>query len=46
MLEHEVRLEEFKAVVNGTMWPILVGSILAYLLNPILNFFEKYFFRA
>lgn len=44
MLEHEVRLEEFKAVVNGTMWPILVGSILAYLLNPILNFFEKYCF--
>ena len=44
MLEHEVRLEEFKMVVNGTMWPILVGCIMAYLLNPILNFFEKYCF--
>lgn len=41
MLAHEVRLEEFKTAVKGTMWPILVGAILAYLLNPILNFFEK-----
>lgn len=45
MLEHEVRLEEFKTVVNGTMWPILVGCIMAYLLNPVLKFFEKYCFE-
>lgn len=43
-LEHETRIAEFKAVVKGTMWPIIVGCILAYLLNPILNLFEHYCF--
>lgn len=44
MLVHETRFQEIKTVVNGTLWPIIVGSIMAYLLNPILNFFEGYLF--
>ena len=44
-LEHEAQFLEFKAVVRGTLWPIIVGSILAYLLNPILKLFENYCFR-
>lgn len=44
ILEHEARFEEFKSVVKGTMWPIIVGCILAYLLNPVLKFFERCFF--
>ena len=43
-LEHETRFAEIRAVISGTLWPILVGVILAYLLNPILNFFEQYIF--
>lgn len=43
-LEHETRFDEFKAVVSGTLSPILVGFIMAYLLNPILGFFEKYIY--
>lgn len=44
VLEHEAQFSEFKAVVKGTVWPIITGSILAYLLNPILKVFEKYCF--
>lgn len=43
-LEHETKLDDFKNVVNGTMGPIIMGTLLAYLLNPILNFFERYLF--
>ncbi len=43
-LEHEARFSEFRAVVRGTMWPIIIGSLLAYLLNPILKLFENYCF--
>lgn len=45
ILEHETQFSEFKAVVRGTLWPIIVGSVLAYLLNPILKLFENYCFR-
>lgn len=41
-LENERRFEEVRTVITGTMWPILVGFIMAYLLNPVLKFFEGY----
>ncbi|MGN0154892.1 MAG: AI-2E family transporter [Lachnospiraceae bacterium] len=44
VLEHEAQFAEFKSVIGGTMWPIIVGCILAYLQNPVLNFFEHYLF--
>lgn len=44
LLEHEGRLTSIKNTVSGTMAPIVIGCILAYLLNPILNFFEHYCF--
>ena len=44
LLEHEGRLTSIKNTVRGTMAPIVIGCILAYLLNPILNFFEHYCF--
>lgn len=44
MLEHETKVQEFRAVVKHTMMPIVFGFILAYLLNPVLKFFERYFF--
>lgn len=44
LLENETRFSELKSVVNGTLAPIIVGSILAYLLNPVLKFFERYIF--
>lgn len=44
MLEHETRMQEVRADVKNTMMPIILGFVLAYLLNPILNFFEHYFF--
>lgn len=44
MLEHEAKVDEFRSVVSGTMMPIIFGFIFAYLLNPILNFFERYCF--
>ena len=44
LLEHEGRLSAIKSTVSGTMAPIVTGCILAYLLNPILNFFEHYCF--
>ncbi|MBR1866628.1 MAG: AI-2E family transporter [Lachnospiraceae bacterium] len=43
-LEHETKLDDFKTVVSGTMGPIIMGILLAYLLNPILNFYERYLF--
>ena len=42
---NENRFEEWKTVVNHAMFPIVAGSILAYLLNPMLNFFERVMFR-
>ena len=41
MLEHEGKISELKNTVWGTLAPIITGGVLAYLLNPILNFFEK-----
>lgn len=43
-LENEARFIQLKSVINGTMSPIIIGSILAYLLNPVLRFFEHYIF--
>lgn len=43
-LEHEARMEEHKLVISNTLMPIILGFILAYLLNPVLNFFEHYIF--
>lgn len=45
MLENQSRFEEWKTVVNHALFPIIAGSILAYLLNPILNFFERTMFK-
>lgn len=44
MLEHEGKISELKNTVWGTLAPIITGGVLAYLLNPILNFFEHYCF--
>lgn len=43
-LEHEKRMQEFQLVIKNTMMPIVLGFILAYLLNPVLNFFERTIF--
>lgn len=43
-LEHRTRIEEIKAIVNNTMFPIIAGAVLAYLLNPILHFWEGFVF--
>lgn len=43
-LEHEAKMEEHQALIQNTMMPIIFGLILAYLLNPVLNFFERCFF--
>lgn len=45
VLENETKFEEWKSVVNHALFPIIAGSILAYLLNPILNFFERTMFK-
>ncbi|MCM1179123.1 MAG: AI-2E family transporter [Clostridium sp.] len=44
LLQHNTDMASFKATVKGTMWPIVMGCALAYLLNPVLHFFEDYFF--
>lgn len=44
-LEHETKIDEFKMLVSGTLSPILVGFIMAYLLNPVLRFFERCMFK-
>ena len=44
MLGHDGKVTQIKNTVHGTMAPIVIGCILAYLLNPILNFFEHYCF--
>lgn len=44
-LVHEARFAELKNIVKGTLWPIVIGAILAYVLNPILHFFEGYCFK-
>lgn len=44
-LVHKTRFEEFKAIVNNTMFPIIAGIVLAYLLNPVLHFWEGYVFK-
>lgn len=43
-LEHEAKMQEFNMVVKNTMMPIVLGCVFAYLLNPVLNFFERCFF--
>lgn len=45
VLENEAKFREWKAVVNHALFPIIAGSILAYLLNPVLNFFERVMFK-
>lgn len=44
-LMHGEEMGAFKDTVRGTMWPIIMGCVLAYLLNPILHFFEDYCFK-
>lgn len=43
-LEHEPKESETMALLVTTFRPIIGGCIFAYLLNPILYFFEHYFF--
>lgn len=43
-LEHRTEYQEFRAMVGRTLFPIVIGSVLAYLENPVLNFFEHYLF--
>ena len=40
LLENETRFYEWKSAISTALFPIVAGSILAYLLNPVLNFFE------
>lgn len=44
-LQHSEEMLTFKTTVKGTMWPIIMGCVLAYLLNPVLHFFEDFCFR-
>ena len=44
-LENGTKIAEAKAIIDGTLWPIIAGFIMAYLLNPILNFFERCCFQ-
>ena len=45
VLENETKFEEWKSVVSNALFPIVAGSILAYVLNPVLNFFERNMFK-
>lgn len=44
LLEHRNTDSAFMKTVNDTFFPILGGCIFAYLLNPVLYFFEHYMF--
>jgi len=44
-LENEQKMNEWKNVVSHAMFPIVAGGILAYVLNPVLKFFERVFFK-
>ncbi len=44
-LQNNKEMEELKATIQGTMAPIVMGCILAYLLTPFLHFFEDYCFN-
>lgn len=43
-LEHKTEYQRFQTMIRNTMFPIVIGFVLAYLLNPVLNFFEHYMF--
>lgn len=43
-LEHTSEMMVIKETVSNTLMPIVGGLILAYLLTPILHFFERLFF--
>ncbi len=44
MLEHQDEVKAWTKVMKHAIFPVVAGSILAYLLNPILNFFERNLF--
>jgi predicted PurR-regulated permease PerM len=44
-LQHSAEMETLRVKIKGTLWPIIMGCVLAYLLNPIQHFFEDYCFR-
>lgn len=41
-LEHRAEYQEFRTMIRNTLFPIIIGFALAYLENPVLNFFEHY----
>lgn len=41
-LEHRTEYREFRTMIKNTLFPIVIGFALAYLENPVLNFFEHY----
>lgn len=43
-LEHREEYNEFRTMIKNTLFPIVIGFALAYLQNPVLNFFEHYIF--
>ena len=43
-LEHKKEYEQFLLMITNTFFPIVIGFTLAYLENPVLNFFEHYIF--
>ncbi len=44
MLEHPDEVHAWTKIMKHAVFPVVAGSILAYLLNPILNFFERNLF--
>ena len=40
-LEHKKEYEQFLLMITNTFFPIVIGFTLAYLENPVLNFFES-----
>ena len=43
-LVHRAEYKQFRTMINNTLFPIVAGFVMAYLQNPVLNFFEHYIF--
>lgn len=44
LLEQTTKYAGIKDTISDTMLPILAGFVIAYLLNPVMRYFEKYLF--
>ncbi len=45
ILDNKEAVAEWKSIAKHALFPIIAGAILAYLLNPVLNAFERVMFR-